>query len=68
MNVMFPAVINELSPVCTMIQEFNKAVDESALSHPDNAGSFDASFDSSAYNPYKINVNYVNVKKYILHL
>lgn len=57
MNVMFPSAINELSPVCIMIKEFNKAVDESALSYPDNAGAFDQSFDSSVYNPCSITVN-----------
>lgn len=57
MNVMFPATITEASPVCIMIKEFNTAVDNSALSHADNAGVFDPSFDSNNYNPCNITVN-----------
>lgn len=57
MNAIFPSVITESSPVCLMIKEFNKAVDESALSYVDNAGVFDQSFDSSLYNPCNITVN-----------
>lgn len=57
MDIMFPATITEASPVCIMIKEFNKAVDDSALSYIDNAGAFDSSFDSSVYNPCNITVN-----------
>ena len=57
MNIMFPSSIVESSPVCIMIKEFNTAVDNSALSHADNAGVFDPSFDSSVYNPCNITVN-----------
>ena len=57
MNIMFPSSIVESSPVCIMIKEFNTAVDNSALSHADNAGVFDPSFDSNNYNPCNIIVN-----------
>ena len=57
MNIMFPSSIAESSPVCIMIKEFNTAVDNSALSHADNAGVFDPSFDSNNYNPCNITVN-----------
>lgn len=56
MDVMFPSALSESSQVCIMIREFNKAVDESALSHADNAGAFDPSFDGSV-NPCNITVN-----------
>lgn len=55
MNGMFPDVIEETSPVCSLVKEFNKSVEDAALSNADYAWSFDSSF-SSAYNPCNITI------------
>lgn len=55
MNVMFLDVIEETSPVCSLVKEFNKSVEDAALSNTDYAWSFDSSF-SSAYNPCNITI------------
>lgn len=55
LNVMFPAVISETSPVCSLIKEFNKSVEDAALSNAEYAWILDSSF-SSANNPCNIAV------------
>jgi len=53
LNVMFPTVISETSSVCSLVKEFNRAVEDAALSNADYAWIFDSSF-SSANNPCNI--------------
>lgn len=55
LNVMFPTVISETSSVCSLVKEFNKSVEDAALSNADYAWILDSSF-SSANNPCNIAV------------
>lgn len=55
MDVLFPSTISETAPVCQMIKEFNKNIDEYALSDSGYTGAYDPGF-SDAYNPCNITI------------